>query len=155
MTQEQNDIVSAHILDLSVFGSIGPLRHPGQGQFVTTGLQGGGSPPSKHLGFCVQVRKGIGQFGSNMVFLRHPDGSLTTHENQSYHPLSELQEKLARTIFTDLPEHEDYSEGYTSCDKVHEIGFVVENSASQPSPVTPTYLTVTDADGSATCMAFV
>ena len=58
-------------------------RHPSQGQFVVTGPQMGGGA-ERRIGFCVQIRKQRGQFGSDMVFLRHPDGGLVTHENQSY-----------------------------------------------------------------------
>ncbi|CAM3961697.1 hypothetical protein [Serratia silvae] len=38
--------------------------------------------------------------------IRHPDGALITHENQCYIGMTEEQERLARSIFTDLPEDE-------------------------------------------------
>ena len=133
-------------------------RQPRQGQFVITGPQMGGSP-ERRIGFCVQIRKNSGQFGSDMVFIRHPDGGLVTHENQSYFAMTEEQERLARSLFKNLPEDEDYSHGYTCCAKVREVGFIVENSASQPAPVTPSMLTITETKGdgssSATCVAFV
>lgn len=49
-------------------------NNPGQGQFVVTGPNFLGD--SARIGYCVQVRKRVGQFGSDMVFLRHADGSL-------------------------------------------------------------------------------
>jgi hypothetical protein len=104
-----------------------------QGMFVVTGLQAGERRPEKQIGFCIQVRVGRGQFGSDMVFLRHPDESLTTHENQFFYAMTEEQEAIARTLFSHLPEDEDYSGGYRCCDKIHETGFIVENSASRPS----------------------
>ncbi|KWU19154.1 hypothetical protein [Burkholderia cenocepacia] len=104
-----------------------------QGQFVVTGMQQGERRVEKHIGFCVQVRVGRGQFGSDMVFLRHPDESLTTHENQSFYVMTAEQETLARQIFSQLPEDEDFTGGYRCCDKIHEVGFLVENSQSRPS----------------------
>jgi hypothetical protein len=118
-------------------------RHPAQGQMVVTGPQMGGSA-EKRIGYCVQIRKNCGQFGSDMVFLRHPDGSLTTHENQAYFTMTEDQEKLARTLFSELPEGEDYSEGYRCCNKVHELGFLIDYSESTPMPNTPFNLTISD-----------
>lgn len=116
-------------------------RNAAQGQMVVTGPTQASSP-EKRIGFCVQIRKNCGQFGSDMVFLRHPDGSLTTHENQAYFAMTADQELLARELFTDLPENEDYSEGYRCCDKVHEVGFLITHSASTPTPNQPFSLTI-------------
>jgi len=131
---------------------------PIEGQFVVTGPQMGGAP-ERRIGFCVQIRKGRGQFGSDMVFLRHPSGILVTHENQGYFAMTEEQERLARPLFDSLPEDEDYSQGYKCCQKVHEVGFVIVDSASQPSPVSTSMMTITgsSADGSTqkTCIAFI
>jgi hypothetical protein len=52
-------------------------RSPTQGQFVITGAQAGG-PLERRIGFCVQIRKKCGQFGSDLLFLRHPSGELVT-----------------------------------------------------------------------------
>lgn len=114
-----------------------PGRYPAQGQFVVTGGVLGGGDEAKRIGYCVQIRKGRGQFGSDMVFLRHPDGALITHENQCYIGMTEEQERLARSIFTVLPEDEDYSNGYRCCGKIEEVGFIIENSASEPTPDQP------------------
>lgn len=146
------------ILDLTDYSlGLNCGKHPGQGQLVITGLQAGGVL-ERRIGFCVQIRRQRGQFGSDMVFLRHPDGMLVTHENQSYFGMTTEQEALARPLFTDLPEDEDYTQGYRCCAKVHEVGFIIEESASQPSPATPTLLTLTQAgpDGAATtCLALI
>lgn len=122
--------------------------HPQQGQMVLTGMQVGaaGASPEKRIGFCVQVRLGRGQFHSDMVFLRHPDGSLTTHENQSYYAMSPEQEALARTLFKVLPEDEDYAPGYICRDKIREVGFLIADSKSRPSPDTPFSVTFEGGD---------
>ncbi|MEX3983781.1 hypothetical protein AB4Y45_32885 [Paraburkholderia sp. EG287A] len=114
-----------------------------QGCMVVTGLQAGERNQERRLGFCVQIRKGRGQFRSDMVFLRHPDGRLVTHENQGFFLMTPEQEALARPLFEDLPEDEDFTHGYLCCNKVKEVGFIVENSASEPAPDTPFALTVT------------
>lgn len=46
-------------------------QNPAFGQFVVAGYNGG--PAESRLGYCVQVRKKVGQFGSDIVFLRHAD----------------------------------------------------------------------------------
>lgn len=112
------------------------IRRLTEGCMVVTGLQAGRSNPERHIGFCVQIRRKRGQFGSDMVFLRHTDGSLVTHENQGFFLMTAEQEALARPLFVELPEQEDYSLGYSCCGKVREVGFVIENSASVPIPDT-------------------
>jgi hypothetical protein len=123
-------------------------KHPELHQFVTTGLQMGQNKLEKYIGYCVQIRKNCGQFGSDMVFLRHADGSLTTHENQCFYSMTEEQEALARTVFECLPEEEEPELGYKCCQKIHEVGFLIEKSETQPSPNTPFSITVTKGDGS-------
>lgn len=131
------------ILELADYQNmISPMTHPAQGQFVTTGPSSGDN--SKRLGYCLQVRKRRGQFGSDMVFLRHADGSISTHENQCYIALIEEQFDLATSIFTVLPRDEDYSLGYRCCGGIREIGFVIENSDSTPIPDVPFTITVYD-----------
>lgn len=114
---------------------IGLSSHPAQGQFVVTGMQPWATTRLSMVGFCVQVRVGFGQFGSDMIFLRHADGSLTTHENQCFYALSEDQVALARRVFVMLPEDEDYGHGYRCANKVHEVGFVITGSRSPAAPV--------------------
>lgn len=41
------------------------------------------------VGYVVQVRIGIGAFGSNMVLLRHPCGTLVPHENNAFYKVPE------------------------------------------------------------------
>ena len=121
------------------------MKKMSQGCMVVTGMQVGRREPERQLGFCVQIRKARGQFGSDMVFLRHTDGALVTHENQSFFLMTEEQEALARPLFQELPEEEDYSHGYSCCNNVREVGFVVENSASVPTPDTSFAITIKGA----------
>lgn len=119
---------------------ISPGSHPAKGQFVVTGTTRGDN--AIRLGYCIQVRKGRGQFGSDMVFLRHPDGTINTHENQFYLSMTDVQIQLARSVFSIMPEDEDDSRGYCCCGKIREFGFVVENSETVPTPDHPFVITV-------------
>lgn len=119
---------------------ISPGNHPSKGQFVITGTTCGDN--AIRLGYCVQVRKGRGQFGSDMVFLRHPNGTINTHENQFYFSMTDEQTRLARSVFSIMPENEDDSRGYCCCGKIRELGFIVENSGSVPTPDLPFVITV-------------
>lgn len=103
---------------------------PSQGQWVCTGPQPGVKNRERLLGYCVQIRQGCGEFGEDMVFLRHPDGELGTHSGQGFFPLTPGQEAQARELFEILPEDELWEEGYRCSLKVREIGFQICNSAS-------------------------
>lgn len=132
----------ACIVELNDFQRmIGFSGHPEKGQFVVTGPNFQGD--HARVGYCVQIRKSVGQFGSDMVFLRHANGSLTTHENQCYCAMNAEQEELARAIFEVLPEDEDYVLGYKDCEKVHEVGFLIENSSSCGTPDAPFAIAIT------------
>lgn len=108
-------------------------EHPEKYQFVTIGPQQGHNDKNRLIGYCVQVRKGCGQFGSDAVLLRHPNGDLVVHENQSYFPLTEEQEGAAKSLFEVLPEDEDDSLGYIVRGEGEEIGFLIEGLKTQDS----------------------
>ncbi|MGY0246470.1 plasmid protein, partial [Klebsiella michiganensis] len=99
------------------------------------------------VGYCVQIRKRVGQFGSDMVFLRHANGSLTVHENNCYCAMDSEQEEVARAVFEVLPEDEDYELGYSDCAKVWEVGFLIEKSQSRGTPDTPFSIAITKTKG--------
>lgn len=120
-------------------GADGPLA---ERQLVVVGASRD-LDPEHGIGYCVQVRLGRGQFGSDMVFLRHPDDRLVTHENQGFWGMTPAQEALARPLFATQPEDEDCSHGYKCCGGVHEKGFLVQDSASSASPDTAFGFTVT------------
>lgn len=140
--KEQTESALARIVELADYQRMISLPgNPAQGQFVVTGPNF--QKDSARVGYCVQVRKGVGQFGSDMVFLRHVDGSLTVHENNCYLVMDDEQETLARSVFEVLPEDEEYEKGYSDCEKVHEVGFVIANSASRGNPEVPFAFTIT------------
>lgn len=134
---------------------IGFGRHPQQYQFVLTAAICGPHSDEMRIGYCVQVRKKCGAFGSDKVFLRHPSGQLTVHENQSFIAMSEEDEKQARTIFEMLPDEEIESEGYRDCDGVIEIGFLIEDSKSHPAKNIPTVQITVDNGDKKELIAFI
>lgn len=122
-------------------------QRPEKGQLVMTGLQVGPANLMRRVGYCVQIRLKCGQFGSDMIFLRHADGSLCTHENQYFFALSPEQEALAMPLFAEHLAEEDYA-GYSCCNGVREVGFIIEKSKSESSVGSSSMtMTTTDEDG--------
>lgn len=72
------------------------------GCYVITGFHANGFS----IGYVVQIREGWGTFGSDMLFLRHPDESLATHENQCFWILTDEQIELVKPFFSVTPEDE-------------------------------------------------
>lgn len=132
-------------------------KSPAQpGTFVVTGMQQRLTSPFNIIGYTVQVREAVGQFGSDMVFLRHPAGNLNTHENQHFLPMSAEQEVLARQLFKILPDEEDHTHPYKCCNGVEETGYWVKGSQSPAAEnTTPFMLRTQDADGKQTLTAFL
>lgn len=146
--KEKTELTLARIVELADYQRM--IRHPGnpaQGQFIVTGPNF--KDDSERVAYCVQVRKHVGQFGSDMVFLRHVNGSLTVHENNCYLAMDAEQEALARSVFEVLPEDEEYEHGYSDCEGIREVGFVVENSSSQGAPDVPFTIAITTTKGGA------
>ena len=83
------------------------------GQLVCTGPIMGQTSPVRRVGYCVQVRLQAGEFGSDMVLLRHLDRSLTPHSNQSFYALSDEQQCQAAPLFAALLEEEDLGGDHT------------------------------------------
>lgn len=107
------------------------------------------------VGYAVQIRKKVGQFGSDIVLIRLANGRLQAWENQGFFSMSDEQEVLARQIFIVLPEDEDYSHGYTTHDKIHETGFLVKDSESTESPSSANVnITISNSESS-THIAFI
>lgn len=144
---------------------IGLGDHPEPGEFVITGIQSGNIHGQgdrgweNYFGHVVQVRKKAGCFGSDIVLIRHPDGILVAHENQSFCRVDETVKKLILSLFDKdaLPENEDYSEPYTLAGgSFPEIGKVIEpkgrQSGTNPDPF---MITTEHGDGTKTVTAII
>jgi len=76
----------------------------------------------KRFGRLVQVRKGAGVCGSDRVIIRHWDDSLSCHENQSFHRITDTDEILDFTeIYMNL-QRDSITQEYTDCDKIRGTG---------------------------------
>lgn len=155
-TPEETASLAGRIVSMVDYSRTLYREPPRQGQFLVTGAQQGRRDALSKLGFCVQVRLGVGQFGSDIVFMRHAAGNLNTHENQSFIPMSEEQEALARQLFASHPEDEDYGLGYRCADGVHEVGHIIESSASRAAlNEVVVMVTVSSGDGTVSSTAFI
>lgn len=56
-------------------------------------------PIERQICRVVQIRKEIGQFGSDLFFVRHADGSLMVWENQSFFRVKEKYVSRIETIY--------------------------------------------------------
>lgn len=129
---------------------------PEIGEYLITGIQQGNLNGElgwqMYIGYVVQIRKKAGAFGSDIILLRHPDGTLGRHENQSYHRVSDYWLKEIKKKFNEdiTPDNEDYSKPYTLGDKYPETGKIIEPSDNMPvqdnSPMMS--ITTTHRDGS-------
>lgn len=130
-------------------------KHPQAGEYVITGLQAGNLRGEqgwhKYIGYVVQIRKKAGAFGSDLILLRHPDGSLMRHENQDYCRMDEFWLAEAKALFPvgmTPDEYEDYSEAYTlGKDGCPEIGKVIEAKPDNPPRYDAPMMQITIASG--------
>lgn len=96
-----------------------------------------GIPDERRIGRLVQVRKGVGQFGSDLYFIRLRDGGLVTFENvlmrraddkqfeDAFYRLGQRREPP--TIHPQPPFDGDSEQvEYTITNKWPETGFIIE-----------------------------
>lgn len=103
-----------------------------------------GVPDEKRTGRLVQVRKGCGQFGSCIFFLRLRDGSLMTFENAMIRHANdkEFEDAFYRSngrqppVIPDqlLNEADSETEAYSIRGKWPETGFIIENPSQPQTP---------------------
>lgn len=117
---------------------LGP-EFPSPGQYVIAGFQVGNINGElgwdKYLGYVVQVRKKAGSFGSHLVIMRHPDGGMWQHHNQSFHRISAEDMKRVKSCFLKdvKPENEDYTIPIALGDgKYPETGKIIESKEDGP-----------------------
>lgn len=136
-------------------------EYPNPGEYVITGIQHGNVRGERgwqyYVGYVVQVRRKAGAYGSDMVLLRHPDGTLMVHENQLFVRMSrDLRDRVISLFPEDLtPESEDYSKPYTLAGgKYPAIGRVIDPPKEHDKSRDPDYplmkITVCHADGGKT-----
>ncbi|MCF2902246.1 hypothetical protein L1267_17900 [Pseudoalteromonas sp. OFAV1] len=137
---------SENIHKTEYFPSFGETKYPERGALLFAELYIGKEFCfDNQLSRVVQIRTGCGQFGSDMYFLRLPDGRLQTSENQSYKLIPEEFRAEVESFFeTDMEfEQEGFDEGYTIGGEQLEVGYIIDGSNTKGSPDTPFTITVT------------
>jgi len=88
------------------------------------------------LGRVVQVRKRRGQFGSDQIFIRNPNGELNPWENQGVFSIKDeflnLYEDLFTDTYLDVPDTE-----YTIVGKEPETGFIIPDTGEKYDSTIP------------------
>jgi hypothetical protein len=92
------------------------------GKYVLTGL---GPEEEYRVGRLVQVRIEAGEFGSDMVLLRHFDNTLMRHENQSFHSISEMFTKELDKLFSSVDKDRVTTEYTIANGEQPETGFII------------------------------
>jgi hypothetical protein len=112
-----------------------------------------GIPIEKRTGRLVQIRKGVGAFGSDIYFLRLRDGGLFTWENVMMRHVGD--ERFETAFYTSngkqppvIPEQpinpeDNTEEEYTILDKYPETGFIIENPKQPKSGHNSFAMTIT------------
>lgn len=152
-----------HVLLQSIIGARNydnavPFDHyPMPGEYILTGMQAGNIRGERgwqlYLGYVVQVRRKGGAFGSDMVLMRHPDGTLMRHENQTYYRIDDCLLEQAKSLFITIPEEEDYTVAFTLANNTFpETGKIIEPKKDGPpvdnSPMAT--ITISRSDGTKT-----
>ena len=119
---------------------------PKFGDTLLTGLIAGQKASfERYIGYVVQIREKRGSFGSDQYFLRHPDGSIHVHENQSFFILTEEFSMKAQEFFeTKISDNVDTeSTEYTYMEGEPETGFIIPfKEGDKVSPSTSFCITV-------------
>lgn len=134
MNQHARDIFEEVLQERTKNLFLGVSNYPYPGQFLS--IDHADAPLEKMIGYCVQIRKGVGYLGSDVYFLRHYDGNIVTHENQGFYALTTKQEDQVRALFIVLPEEEDSHSVYTIQNgQFPETGFMIEKNKLEQLPI--------------------
>lgn len=105
-------------------------------KYVVTGLQQGGSTFDNRIGRVAQVRIEAGDFGSDNVLLRHCDGVLQQHTNQSFwlipDEFTEYLNKCFEGVYLDDSDKYDYTLNEGSPERGFIISSKVKEGESTP-----------------------
>lgn len=92
-----------------------------------------GPPP---VGRLIQIRKGVGAYGSDLIFIRLPNGDLHTYHNV-------MLSKYGIGATLPLDPDDSTEQEYTIGGEKPETGFVIEEPSQEPEPSPAFAITVT------------
>jgi hypothetical protein len=81
--------------------------------------------PDNSIGRVVQVRLKSGAFGSDCVLLRHLDGRLIPHENQSFYIIPEKYQKYLEQKFAEVYVDDSDMYEYSLQGNQKALGFII------------------------------
>lgn len=84
------------------------------------------------VGYIVQVREKRDAYGSEQYLVRHPNGELHTHENQSFWLLNEEHQGQALALFAQKPTEEGSDTVYTVAEGFPESGYIIPFKKGAP-----------------------
>tara|TARA_B100000700_G_scaffold252166_1_gene283529 strand:- start:9687 stop:10133 length:447 start_codon:yes stop_codon:yes gene_type:complete len=108
-------------------------RYPEHGELVISGLiQNKEYNFDNSVGYVVQIRKKRGDFGTDQYFLRHCNGKITVHENQSFYVVPESLVDEALSFFEIKKEEEPKDEIEYIYQGYKETGFMIDFKEGDP-----------------------
>jgi hypothetical protein len=112
------------------------------GQYVLTWL---GPPKEYMIGKLVQVRLEAGEYGSDMVLLRHADNVLMRHENQSFYRIDSKFYPELDILFKDINKDSIDTEYTIAGGEQPKTGFIIPSEIpdGQSTPMRDIYAAVT------------
>ena len=108
-------------------------RYPEHGELVISALiQNKEYNFDNAVGYVVQIRKKRGDFGTDQYFLRHCNGKLTVHENQSFYVVPESLVDEALSFFDIKKEEEPKDEIEYIYQGYKETGYIIDFKEGDP-----------------------
>lgn len=100
--------------------------------YVITGMIAGKeSIAENRVGRVVQIRLEAGDFGSDLVLLRHRNDSLVPHANQSFYLIPEKFKSYLDEEFKDTYKDDSDAFPYTLQGQESEQGFIIASSVGE------------------------
>ena len=100
------------------------------GCFVLIGsIQGKVTNFENNVGYLVQIRERQGDYGTDRVLVRHPNGRVKLHENQNFNKVDEHSAMLMLPYFNTIPGQELISKNFNiefDIDGKVEKGFYID-----------------------------
>lgn len=130
----KKEVIFRSILNSLTFKNFNP--EPTYGKLVRSGrIMGKEYCFDNTVGYIVQVRKKAGSYKSDQYLIRHSDGTLTPHENQTFSEVSGDLYHEAMALFVHTPEEEieDNPEMEYFVDGECEKGFIIEPKNNRES----------------------